>query len=89
MVQGLLDGRGCERCEATGTLTPPNRPGSLAEARREDRSPIGRRRLANLITTPGRTTFTWIGLAIAGAVLGLRLSWSLIRARVTGQIEAD
>jgi len=43
----------------------------------------------NVITTPGRTTLTWIGLVIAGAVLGLGLSWSLIRARVTGQIEAD
>ena len=43
----------------------------------------------NVMTTPGRTTLTWIGLVIAGAVLGLGLSWSLIRARVTGQIEAD
>jgi Family of unknown function (DUF6524) len=29
----------------------------------------------------------WIGLIVFGAVLGVGLSWSLIRARTTGQIE--
>ena len=43
----------------------------------------------HVITAPGRTTITWIGLIIAGTVLGTGLSWSLIRARATGQIEAD
>jgi Family of unknown function (DUF6524) len=31
----------------------------------------------------------WIGLTIAGIVLGVGLSWSLIRARATGQLEVD
>ena len=31
----------------------------------------------------------WIGLAIGGIVLGVGLSWSLIRARATGQVEVD
>jgi hypothetical protein len=35
----------------------------------------------------GRTSMIWIGLTVFGAVLGLGLSWSLIRARTTGQIE--
>jgi hypothetical protein len=33
--------------------------------------------------------FVWIGLAMAGAVLGVGLSWSLVRARAVGQIEVD
>jgi hypothetical protein len=31
----------------------------------------------------------WIGLVILGIVLGIGLSWSLIRARTTGQIEVE
>jgi hypothetical protein len=31
----------------------------------------------------------WIGLIVFGAVLGVGLSWSLIRARTTGQIEVQ
>jgi hypothetical protein len=34
----------------------------------------------------GREAMVWIGLIVAGAVLGVGLSWSLIRARTTGQI---
>jgi Family of unknown function (DUF6524) len=33
------------------------------------------------------TAMVWIGLIVFGAVLGVGLSWSLIRARTTGQIE--
>lgn len=36
-----------------------------------------------------RGTVIWIGLIAFGSVLGLGLSWSLIRARTTGQIEVD
>jgi hypothetical protein len=32
---------------------------------------------------------TWIALAIVGVILGLGLSWSLIRARWTGQVEVQ
>src|SRR4249919_1336853 len=38
-------------------------------------------------TTP--TALLWIGLACIGIVLGIGLSWSLIRARTTGQIEVQ
>jgi len=37
----------------------------------------------------GSTAMVWIGLIIAGAILGIGLSWSLIRARTTGQIETQ
>ena len=30
---------------------------------------------------------TWIGLVVLGVVLGVGLSWGLLRARATGQIE--
>ena len=43
----------------------------------------------HVIDVAGRSTLIWIGLAIAGIVLGLGLSWSLIRARATGQVEVD
>jgi hypothetical protein len=33
--------------------------------------------------------FAWIALVILGAILGFGLSWSLIRARATGQVEVD
>jgi hypothetical protein len=32
---------------------------------------------------------TWIALVIVGVVLGIGLSWSLVRARATGQIEVQ
>lgn len=44
---------------------------------------------ARLIDTHGPTALTWIGLLILGTILGLGLSWSLIRARWTGQIEVQ
>lgn len=31
----------------------------------------------------------WIGLVVVGMILGIGLSWSLIRARTTGQIETQ
>jgi Family of unknown function (DUF6524) len=33
--------------------------------------------------------FAWIALLMVGVVLGIGLSWSLIRTRVTGQVEVD
>ena len=42
-----------------------------------------------IIDVAGRSTMVWIGLLITGIVLGLGLSWSLIRARATGQVEVD
>jgi hypothetical protein len=41
----------------------------------------------NLLRSDGRQTMVWLGLIVFGAVLGLGLSWSLIRARATGQID--
>ena len=35
------------------------------------------------------TSFAWLALLILGTVLGLGLSWSLIRARLTGQVEVQ
>lgn len=35
------------------------------------------------------SVLTGVALIILGAVLGLGLSWSLVRARTTGQIEVD
>jgi hypothetical protein len=35
------------------------------------------------------TTIAWLALLILGTVLGLGLSWSLIRARLTGQVEVQ
>lgn len=43
----------------------------------------------HVIDSAGRSTLVWIGLVIAGIVLGIGLSWSLVRARVVGQIEVD
>lgn len=43
----------------------------------------------HVIDSAGRATLVWIGLAIAGIVLGVGLSWSLVRARVVGQVEVD
>ncbi len=35
------------------------------------------------------SAMVWIGLVILGIVLGIGLSWSLVRARTTGQIETQ
>ena len=43
----------------------------------------------HVIDSAGRSTLVWIGLVIAGIVLGIGLSWSLVRARVAGQVEVD
>ena len=43
----------------------------------------------HVIDVAGRSAMVWIGLVIAGVVLGIGLSWSLIRSRVTGQVEVD
>jgi len=43
----------------------------------------------HVIDVAGRSALVWIGITIAGVVLGLGLSWSLIRSRVTGQVEVD
>ena len=43
----------------------------------------------HIIDVAGRSAMVWIGLTITGLVLGLGLSWSLVRARATGQIEVD
>jgi len=32
---------------------------------------------------------SWISLTSIGIILGIGLSWSLLRARVTGQVEVD
>lgn len=32
---------------------------------------------------------SWISLIILGVILGIGLSWSLLRTRVTGQVEVD
>jgi hypothetical protein len=31
----------------------------------------------------------WLALLILGVILGIGLSWSLIRARLTGQVEVQ
>jgi hypothetical protein len=41
------------------------------------------------IDITGGSTLTWIELVGLGIMLGLGLSWSLIRARTTGQIEVQ
>jgi hypothetical protein len=42
-----------------------------------------------LIDVADPSLFTWIVLAIIGVLLGIGLSWSLIRARATGQVEVQ
>ena len=32
---------------------------------------------------------SWVTLIILGVILGIGLSWSLLRARVTGQVEVN
>lgn len=43
----------------------------------------------HVIDVAGRSTLVWIGLVIAGIVLGIGVSWSLVRSRLTGQVEVD
>jgi hypothetical protein len=35
------------------------------------------------------SAIAWLSLLILGAILGVGLSWSLIRARLTGQVEVQ
>ena len=42
-----------------------------------------------LLSLTGVSAMTWVALLILGALLGLGLSWSLIRARTTGQVEVQ
>jgi hypothetical protein len=44
---------------------------------------------AKLIDVANPSSFTWVVLVIIGALLGIGLSWSLIRARTTGQVEVQ
>jgi hypothetical protein len=42
------------------------------------------------ILNPDRPSLlSWISLIIIGIILGIGLSWSLLRTRVTGQVEVD
>jgi hypothetical protein len=42
------------------------------------------------ILNPDRPSLLpWISLTIIGIILGIGLSWSLLRTRVTGQVEVD
>jgi len=42
-----------------------------------------------LIEPTSASALTWIALFMIGTILGIGLSWSLIRARATGQIEVE
>jgi hypothetical protein len=42
-----------------------------------------------IIDVSGTSSMTWIALSVLGVLLGIGLSWSLIRARVTGQVEVQ
>jgi Family of unknown function (DUF6524) len=42
-----------------------------------------------LLSSAGSSTMVWIVLVATGIVLGIGLSWSLIRQRATGQVEAN
>jgi hypothetical protein len=44
---------------------------------------------AGWISLSGVDAFTWLVLIILGFVLGVGLSWSLIRERATGQVEVQ
>ena len=43
----------------------------------------------HLLSNAGSSTMVWIVLVATGIVLGIGLSWSLIRQRATGQVEAS
>ena len=40
------------------------------------------------VFSPTGSAIVWAGLVVVGILLGVGLSWSLLRAKVTGQIEA-
>jgi hypothetical protein len=42
-----------------------------------------------VIDVGGGSALTWIALVMVGILLGIGLSWSLIRARITGQVEVQ
>lgn len=42
----------------------------------------------NVVSLTG-TGIVWVGLVIVGVLLGIGLSWSLLRAKATGQIEVN
>ena len=42
-----------------------------------------------LLSTTRSSAFVWIILVVTGIILGIGLSWSLIRQRATGQVEVD
>ncbi|MEO5765006.1 MAG: DUF6524 family protein [Casimicrobiaceae bacterium] len=42
-----------------------------------------------ILQDAGSAAMVWIALLIVGVILGMGLSWSLIRARTTGQIETQ
>jgi len=42
-----------------------------------------------VLSLNGVSAMTWVVLVILGLLLGIGLSWSLVRARTTGQIEVD
>jgi hypothetical protein len=44
---------------------------------------------AKVIDIANPSAFTWIVLVLVGVLLGIGLSWSLIRARTTGQVEVQ
>lgn len=42
-----------------------------------------------VLSLSGVAALTWVALTMLGLLLGVGLSWSLIRARATGQVEVD
>ena len=44
---------------------------------------------AGILEASGARPLAWIVLVALGLVLGLGLSWSLVRRRVTGQVDVD
>lgn len=42
-----------------------------------------------VLSSSGSSAKVWIGLVATGIVLGIGLSWSLIRQRATGQVEVN
>jgi len=44
---------------------------------------------AGVLSLNGVSSLSWVVLVILGLLLGIGLSWSLIRARATGQIEVQ
>ena len=42
-----------------------------------------------LLSTTRSSAFVWIILVVTGIILGIGLSWSLIRQSATGQVEVD